>query len=76
MTDVRGRGLMCAFSLTDTGLRDAVLAAVRDDERVLLLGCGTRSVRFRPALTVSAEDLSAGVVALDRVLTRLKEASA
>jgi L-lysine 6-transaminase len=44
---------------------------VRDDERVLLLGCGTRSVRFRPALTVSVEDLSAGVAALDRVLTRL-----
>ena len=71
VTDVRGRGLMCAFSLTDAGLRDAVLAAVRDDERVLLLGCGTRSVRFRPALTVSVEDLSAGVAALDRVLTRL-----
>jgi L-lysine 6-transaminase len=70
VTDVRGRGLMCAFSLPDGGLRDAVLAAVRDDERVLLLGCGSRSVRFRPALTVSVEDLAAGVAALDRVLTR------
>ena len=69
---MRGRGLMCAFSLPDQGLRDAVLAAVRDDERVLLLGCGTRSVRFRPALTVSVEDLSDGVAALDRVLTRLR----
>ena len=71
VTDARGRGLMCAFSLPDTSLRDAVLAAVRDDERVLLLGCGSRSVRFRPALTVSVEELSAGVAALDRVLTRL-----
>ena len=50
------------------------LAAVRDDERVLLLGCGTRSVRFRPALTVSVDDLAAGVAALDRVLTRLTTA--
>ncbi len=48
-----------------------MLAAVRDDERVLLLGCGARSVRFRPALTVSVDDLAAGVAALDRVLTRL-----
>ncbi len=40
---------------------------------MLLLGCGTRSVRFRPALTVSAEDLAAGVAALDRVLSRLKD---
>ena len=76
VTDVRGRGLMCAFSLPDAGLRNAVLTAVRDDERVLLLGCGRRSVRFRPALTVAVEDLAAGVAALDRVLTRLKGASA
>ncbi len=63
-----------ACSLTDARLRDAVLAAVRDDERVLLLGCGTRSVHFRPALTVSVEDLAAGVAALD-LLTRLTASS-
>ena len=70
VTDVRGRGLMCAFSLPDAALRDEVLTALREDEHVLLLGCGTRSVRFRPALTVSPEDLAAGVAALDRVLSR------
>ena len=71
VTDVRGRGLMCAFSLPDPRVRDAVLASLRDDEKVLLLGCGTRSVRFRPALTVDVDDLAAGVAAFDRVLTRL-----
>ncbi|MFN2522727.1 MAG: L-lysine 6-transaminase [Mycobacteriales bacterium] len=70
VTDVRGRGLMCAFTLTDGALRDRVLTRLRDDERVLLLGCGTRSVRFRPALTVTADELAAGVAALDRVLTQ------
>ena len=70
VTDVRGRGLMCAFSLPDGALRDAVLTDLRDVERVLLLGCGTRSVRFRPALTVSPDELAAGVAALDRALTR------
>ncbi len=70
ITDVRGRGLMCAFSLPDGPRRDAVLTALREDERVLLLGCGGRSVRFRPALTVSSADLDAGVEALDRVLSR------
>jgi len=71
VTDVRGRGLMCAFTLPAGDLRDRVVAALRDEEDVLLLGCGTRSVRFRPALTVSVDDLEAGVAALDRVLTRL-----
>ncbi len=74
VTDVRGRGLMCAFSLPDGARRDAVLAALREQERVLLLGCGGRSIRFRPALTVSAADLDAGVEALDRVLSRTASA--
>ena len=70
VTDVRGRGLMCAFSLPDTATRDRVLTRLREQERVLLLGCGTRSIRFRPALTVSDADLTTGVRALDRVLTQ------
>ena len=70
VTDVRGRGLMCAFTLPDAGVRDGVIASLREDEKVFLLGCGTRSVRFRPALTVSEDELAAGVAALDRVLAR------
>ena len=72
MTDVRGRGLMCAFSLPDTETRNRVLTRLREDERVLLLGCGSRSVRFRPALTVLPTDLEVGVAALDRVLSEEK----
>jgi L-lysine 6-transaminase len=72
VTHVRGRGLMCAFSLPGKGTRDAVIAALRDDERVLMLGCGTRSIRFRPALTVTLDDLSAGVAAIARVITALE----
>jgi len=70
VTDVRGRGLMRAFSLATGALRDTVLTALREQEHVLLLGCGGRSVRFRPALTVTAGELAAGVAALDRVLTK------
>ena len=68
VTHPRGRGLMCAFSLPDKVTRDSVLTALRDRERVLLLGCGTRSIRFRPALNVSRADLEAGVAAVERVL--------
>ena len=72
VSDVRGRGLMCAFSLPDTDLRNRVLTRLRQEEKVLLLGCGRRSVRFRPALTVLPADLEAGVAALDRVLSKEK----
>jgi L-lysine 6-transaminase len=74
VTDVRGRGLMCAFSLPDAATRNRVLTALREEERVLLLGCGSRSIRFRPALTVSPADLEAGITALDRVLSKEKSA--
>lgn len=72
--DVRGRGLMCAFSLPDAATRNQVLTLAREEEHVLLLGCGDRSIRFRPALTISENELSAGVAAVDRVLTRLAAA--
>ncbi|MFH5229433.1 L-lysine 6-transaminase [Antrihabitans spumae] len=72
VTDPRGRGLMCAVTLPSADLRDRVVAALRDDERVLVLGTGERGIRFRPPLTVTRSDLDAAVGALDRVLTRLE----
>jgi L-lysine 6-transaminase len=69
--DVRGRGLMCAFTLPSAELRNALIAGLREDEQVLVLGCGASSVRFRPALTVSADELDRGLAAIGRVLDRL-----
>jgi L-lysine 6-transaminase len=62
---------MCAVTLESRELRDDVIERLRTDERVLVLGCGTRSLRFRPALTVTEQELAAGVAALDRVLAGL-----
>jgi L-lysine 6-transaminase len=44
---------------------------LREQERILLLPSGVRSVRFRPALTISEDDLSIGLKGLDRCLRRL-----
>ncbi len=71
MRAVRGRGLMCAFDLPLTSLRDEVVTRLREDERVLVLGCGTSSLRVRPALTVSTDQVDAGLAALDRVLAHV-----
>jgi L-lysine 6-transaminase len=71
VSDVRGRGLMCAFTLPTAELRDAVIARLREDERVLVLGSGPTSLRFRPALTVSVDELDRGLAAIDRVLFSL-----
>jgi L-lysine 6-transaminase len=70
VSNVRGRGLMCAIDLPDAKCRDQVVAGLRD-ERVLALPCGERSVRFRPALSVTEDELGIGLAALHRVLSRV-----
>lgn len=64
----RGRGLMCAVTLPSAALRDEAVRRLREDEHVLMLGCGEASLRFRPALTVQAAELDRALAALDRVL--------
>jgi L-lysine 6-transaminase len=45
---------------------------MRRDERVLMLTCGPRSIRFRPSLAVGEDELTAVCGALDRVLSQLE----
>lgn len=71
VTDVRGRGLMCALTLPDAATRDEVVRRLREDEHVLMLASGASSLRVRPALTVTRDDLEKGIAALDRVLHSL-----
>ncbi|MGW4210330.1 L-lysine 6-transaminase [Lentzea sp. NPDC004789] len=66
--NVRGRGLMCAFDALSAALRDEIIALLHERERVLMLPSGERSVRMRPALTITREELGVALAALDRVL--------
>ncbi|MBD8507042.1 L-lysine 6-transaminase [Hoyosella sp. G463] len=68
ITDPRGRGLICAVTLPGTPFRDATIAALREDRHVLVLGCGERSLRFRPPLTASIDELHGAVTALGAVV--------
>jgi L-lysine 6-transaminase len=72
VSEPRGRGLMCAITLSSSRLRDEVLTALRERERVLILGTGERGIRFRPPLTVTGAELDEAVDAMDRVLTGLE----
>lgn len=68
VSNARGRGLMCAFDLPSRAIRDDVLRRLRDEGRVLALGCGERSVRLRPALNVIREDLEFGLAAIEGIV--------
>ncbi len=75
VSNARGRGLMCAIDLPDPGLRDQVITMLRESQ-VLVLPCGERTIRFRPALNVTTDELKVGIRALDDVLGRLAAAAA
>ncbi|HME78251.1 MAG TPA: L-lysine 6-transaminase [Mycobacterium sp.] len=66
--DVRGRGLMCAFSLTTTAERDELLGRLWQ-RGVIVLPSGQVSVRFRPALTVAHAEIDEAIAALRDVFT-------
>jgi L-lysine 6-transaminase len=69
MTNARGLGMMIAFDLPDRETREKAQARIIDNG-LLLLTCGTRSIRFRPPLDLSATDADAG---LDIVRKGLKQ---
>ena len=71
VTNARGRGLMCALDFPSGEFRDEVNNRLRTEEHVLMLACGDRSLRFRPALTVTEDELGAACDAVDRVLARV-----
>jgi L-lysine 6-transaminase len=64
--NVRGRGLFVAVDLPSREARDAALHRLHRDEKVLILGGGERSIRFRPALTIGEDELDLAVTALAR----------
>ena len=67
----RGRGLFAAVDLADRTLRDSVVVDLFEHEQVVALPCGERSIRFRPALVVTADELDEAVGALERSVARV-----
>ncbi|MGB8209286.1 MAG: L-lysine 6-transaminase [Mycobacterium sp.] len=66
--DVRGRGLMCAFSMPTTANRDALLRRLWQNG-VIVLPSGQASVRFRPALNVARAEIDEAIAVLRDVFT-------
>ncbi len=67
VTNPRGKGLMCAIDFQSTELRDAVRKECFK-RRLMILGCGTRTIRFRPPLTVQKEHIDEGIEIIQNAL--------
>ena len=60
ITNPRGKGLFCAIDLHDSQTRDAVRKACIKN-RMMILGCGKKSIRFRPPLTIQKEQIDEAI---------------
>jgi L-lysine 6-transaminase len=70
MTNARGRGLMIAFDLPSREARDRAQDLLLE-KGLLLLACGPRSIRFRPALNLTPAEADAGLEIVRRSLKEL-----
>lgn len=56
LSNPRGKGLFCSIDLPDSQSRDAVVNECIKNE-LMILGCGSNTIRFRPPLTIQKEQL-------------------
>ena len=74
LSNARGRGLMCAFDLADGDKRNAFRAKLLQ-EKLLVVGCGERSIRFRPHLIISREEIEIILQTIRKVLEQKSKKS-
>jgi L-lysine 6-transaminase len=61
---------MRAYDLPDTDTRDRFLSYLHG-ERMLVLSCGPKTIRYRPALNISSEAISEGLEITRKCLKKL-----
>ena len=65
--NARGRGLMCAFDLPTPEKRDELKNKLYSNDLVIL-GCGASTIRFRPPLIISSEEVDKALKIIDKSL--------
>ena len=70
MVNSRGSGLFCSFDLPSSDERD-LLTQEAYKNNLLILGCGTKSIRFRPHLTVTEQEIDFAIDGLEKSIKNI-----
>lgn len=70
ISNVRGKGLLTAFDFPDKAIRDRFINSGLEDN-VMFLGCGNKSIRFRPALIIEKNHIDEGLTILEKIAANL-----
>jgi len=65
VSNARGRGLLCAFDLPTSDDRNQLIEKIMDNG-ALILGCGEKSIRFRPSLNISTDNIDRGIEIIEQ----------
>jgi L-lysine 6-transaminase len=71
ISNARGRGLMCAFDLSTSEKRDELRKQIYSNGLVVL-GCGEKTIRFRPPLIISEQEIDEALEILESTLNSFK----
>jgi L-lysine 6-transaminase len=71
--NVRGLGLYQGFTLRNPTQQSRLRQIALRNEQMLLLGCGMQSIRFRPVLDVTVDDIDLMLYKLSRALAGLRD---
>ncbi|MEJ5963527.1 L-lysine 6-transaminase [Pedobacter immunditicola] len=70
MSNVRGKGLLVAFDFPTKDMRDAFITKGME-HNVMFLGCGNKTIRFRPALCIEKKHIDEGMAVMETILPTL-----
>ena len=70
ISNPRGRGLLRAFTMPSAEIRDK-FAKLAYENGLMILGCGTDGIRFRPTLDIKAEDIDKGMTIVEDILKKM-----
>ena len=70
VTNVRGRGLLTAFDFPGKEMRDKFIQKGMENN-VMFLGCGSQTIRFRPALILEKSHIDQGLDIMEKIIKEL-----
>jgi len=70
VTNIRGRGLMIAFDVKSAEIRSSLLSKIFENEAIIL-PCGHVTVRFRPPMNITVEEVEKAMGIIDRSMAEV-----
>lgn len=70
LSNARGLGLFCAFDCDTAKTRNDIVKKCFDNG-MMVLGCGEKTLRFRPPVIIKKDEIDEGMLILDKVISGL-----